>query len=135
MYRVARLAGGVAGLVLMLWVGWSWGQAPPNNDTSLNGNTAGGTSPTALGLNTIGTNNTAFGSGALSGNATGSRNIAIGAGAGSFLTNGDRNIYLGNAGGATESTTVRLGDATTRTFIAGIVGASVSNSAPVLIDT
>jgi len=71
-------------------------------------------------------------------NTSGNWNIAIGGYAGSSLTSGDHNIYLGNfVGDTTESTTMRLGDieVQTRTFIAGIAGVTVSNSAPVLINT
>src|SRR5262245_8244175 len=79
MHRVYRLAGGVAGLVLMLGVGLSWG-GPPNNDVSdAQGNTAGGTG--ALGAVTTGVGNTAFGDAALASNNSGSRNNAFGAGA------------------------------------------------------
>jgi len=43
MHRVHRLGLGTAGLMLVVWVGLSWG-GPPNNDVSDNlGNTAGGT--------------------------------------------------------------------------------------------
>src|SRR5215470_2332765 len=79
MHRVYRLAGGVAGLVLMLGVGLSWG-GPPNNDvTDAQGNTAGGTN--ALMNNTTGVDNTAFGYGALRFNTSGSHNNAFGVGA------------------------------------------------------
>src|SRR5215471_19840674 len=76
MHRVSCLAGGVAGLVLLLGVGLSWG-GPPNNDVSdAQGNTAGGTG--ALGAVTTGADNTAFGDAALSSNNSGSRNNAFG---------------------------------------------------------
>src|SRR5207249_2023369 len=59
MHRRYRLVGGVAGLVLLLGVGLSWG-GPPNNDVSdAMGNTAGGTN--ALVSLTTGGTNTAFG--------------------------------------------------------------------------
>jgi hypothetical protein len=51
------------------------------------------------------------------------------------LTTGSNNIYLGNSGGtATEATTMRLGGAQTRTFIAGIFGVSVSGGSAVVIN-
>jgi len=52
-----------------------------------------------------------------------------------MLTSGDHNIYLGHSGLTSEANTMHLGQVQTRTFIAGIAGATVSNSAPVLIDT
>jgi hypothetical protein len=74
MNRVWGKAFVVAGLVLMLGMGLSWG-GPPNNDASDDaGNTAGGTN--ALFANTTGSNNTAFGLNALFANTTGSLNTA-----------------------------------------------------------
>ena len=55
--------GTLLGLVLVLWGGLSWGQLPPTNDTSDGTNTGGGTG--ALGSNTTGTGNTAYGAEAL----------------------------------------------------------------------
>jgi Chaperone of endosialidase len=75
--RVQNLTVGFAGLVLMLWVRLSWGQAPPNNDVSdLRHNTAGGSG--ALSSNTTGSGNTAFGFDALQSNDTGSFNTTSG---------------------------------------------------------
>ena len=50
----------ITGLVLTVGLQPSWGGAPPNNDTSNQGNIAGGTD--ALQSNTTGTFNTASGS-------------------------------------------------------------------------
>jgi hypothetical protein len=98
------------------------------------GNTASGHG--ALQNNTTGIGNTALGDGALGSNTTGGANIAVGSGAGSLLTSGSNNIYLGSsAGAAAEADTMRLGASQISTFIAGIAGQVVSNSAPVLIDT
>ena len=98
------------------------------------GNTASGHG--ALQNNTIGSSNTALGDAALGSNTIGNANIAVGSAAGSTLTSGSNNIYLGSsAATATESATMRLGAIQTSTFIAGIAGQVVSNSAPVLIDT
>ena len=81
-----------------------------------------------------GTKSTAVGSGALL-SSTGNKNIGIGYNAGSALTNGHNNIHLGNQGGeSSEFQTMRLGKEQTRTFIAGINTANVSD-APVMIDT
>ena len=96
-------------------------------------NTIGGYG--ALLHNTSGGDNTAVGYGALGNNDIGGNNIAIGVGAGSILQEGSRNIYLGHSGVAVELDTMRLGMGQTYTFIDGIAGATVSNSAPVLIDT
>jgi Chaperone of endosialidase len=100
------------------------------NNTTGDGNTASG--DRALLLNTTGRINTAVGYQALV-LSTGNRNIAVGANAGVALTNGNRNIYLGNPGVTSESTTMRLGNAQTRTFIAGVSGTVVTGST-VLID-
>jgi hypothetical protein len=71
------LAIGIAGLVLVLWIGSSGGQAPPNPTSSdAAENTAGGTD--ALANNTTGFQNTAFGYNALRDNTTGVANTAIG---------------------------------------------------------
>jgi hypothetical protein len=101
-------------------------------------NTASGSN--ALLNNSSGANNTASGSFALANNTNGIRNTAIGMGAGSELSSGNDNIYLGSPGVPTESNTMRLGDmrpvtGQTRTFIAGVAGVTVSNSATVWIDT
>ena len=48
--------------------------------------------------------------------------------------NGNNNIYIGNLGAGDESQTIRIGTAQAQTFIAGIVGASVTDPAPVVID-
>src|SRR5262249_18389525 len=67
--------------------------------------------------------------------STGSRNTAVGYNAGFNLQSGDSNIYLGNTGPATESNTLRLGQAQaqTRPFIAGIAGVPISG-APVTVN-
>jgi hypothetical protein len=104
-----------------------------SSNTSGVSNTASGVQ--ALQSNITGVGNTASGRKALSNNTTGSNNTAVGFGAGSTLTSGDNNIYLGHLGTTTESHTMRLGEVQTSTFIAGIAGATVANSAPVLIDT
>ena len=94
-------------------------------------NTASGFA--ALFSATTGFGNTASGFIALFSTITGGSNLAVGAGAGGILTSGSNNIYLGNSGGTgTESTTMRLGQVQTQTFIAGIAGVPVSGS-PVLI--
>jgi hypothetical protein len=114
-----------------------------NNNTAtgeeaLSGNDSGGDN-TATGFQTLffsftGEKNTALGSKALF-NSTGNKNIAIGFNAGSNLRSGHNNIYLGSEGGdTTESQTMRLGKAQTRTFISGITGVNV-NGATVEIDT
>jgi hypothetical protein len=108
---------------------------------ALLGNTTGG-SNTASGMqalyyNTTGGNNTASGVQALQSNTTGSNNIALGSLAGSNLTTGSNNIDIGNTGVAVESDTIRIGDAQTRAFIAGIRGVTTgfATAIPVLIDT
>jgi hypothetical protein len=98
-------------------------QALFNNTTGFN-NTAYGFH--SLAFNTVGITNTAIGFNAL-GQSTGSGNTALGQNAGFNLTSGDDNIYIGNQGimGVPESDTIRIGDAHTATYIAGIFGQSV----------
>ncbi|MDO8433884.1 MAG: tail fiber domain-containing protein [Candidatus Binatus sp.] len=76
MNRVWKDAIAITGLILTLAAASSWAGAPPNNDVSDMGNTAGGTG--ALGSNTSGTNNTSFGAAALGSNTTGIFNTASG---------------------------------------------------------
>ena len=121
-------------------------------NTEANNNTASGYY--ALGKNTTGAANTALGNSALRDNAIGNLNtalgavallqskgtfnIAIGANAGISLKRGSSNIYLGyTEGAATESKTMRLGSAQTRTFIAGIRGKRTgrANAVAVYIDS
>jgi hypothetical protein len=103
----------------------------------------------ALFLNSYGDGNTAVGYRALfdagpNGYST-YRNTAIGYLAGSQVYNGSDNIHIGSGatGGSGDSNTIRIGGTTVgngageqnRTFINGIRGISVANSAAVLIDT
>jgi hypothetical protein len=97
-----------------------------SSNTTGDSNTAVGVA--ALGSNTAGFNNTADGSFALNGNTTGSNNIAIGSSAGQNLTTGSGNIDIGNAGVAAEAQTIRIGDAQTRAFVAGIRGVTTANA-------
>ncbi len=102
------------------------------NTTGVN-NTAVGVS--ALQSNTTGNFNTATGFRALFNNTTGAFNIALGYGAGSRLTTGGSNIDIGAFGFPGESATIRIGEGQTKTFIAGIRGATIGGTAiPVLID-
>src|SRR5215216_1259777 len=52
--------------------------------------------------------------------------------AGSAIT-GDKNIDIGNSGVAGESTTIRIGDVQTATYIAGISGATVADGVGVIV--
>jgi len=88
----------------------------------------------SLGSNVDGNNNTAIGTRALFNSSTGSKNIGIGYQAGLALTTGSNNIFIGNQGVGDEAQTIRIGTAQTRTFIAGINAASVSD-AQVMVDT
>jgi hypothetical protein len=103
-------------------------------------NTTSGSSNTALGAatlldNTTGNGNVAVGDLALQ-HSTGDLNIALGTDAGRSLETGDSNIYIGNVGVATESHTIRLGEAATHTatFIAGISGATSSGGVAVYVN-
>jgi Chaperone of endosialidase len=103
------------------------------NNSSGFGNTATGIS--ALFSNTTGNNNTAIGDAALLRTRTGSNNIAMGSDAGEKLVTGSNNIYIGNAG-ADESSGIRIGTTGihTKTFIAGISGATVPTGVAVIVD-
>lgn len=89
------------------------------------------------------TANTAVGAEAGVALANGANNVLLGAGAGRFLTTGSDNIYVGFVGSgsvpalATESATVRLGDAQTRAFVAGVSGITtgLNDAVPVVIDS
>ncbi len=75
--------------------------------------------------NTEGGGNVAMGISALANNTTGGGNIGIGFDGGLNLTTGNNNICIGNPGVAADANTIRIGNAHTGTFIAGINGASV----------
>lgn len=93
--------------------------------------TAQGSNNDAFGYNALvnlgatGNSNTAIGDQALQGLTSGSSNIALGASAGTNLGIGSNNIYIGSpgpaSGGASESNTIRIGNAQTQTFIAGTI--------------
>jgi len=102
------------------------------NTTGFN-NTATGIQ--ALQNNTTGNNNTAIGFVALLSNTTGSDNIALGFQAGQNLTTGSNNIDIGNLGVAGDSKRIRIGTAgtQTKTFIAGISGATVAGGVGVIV--
>jgi polyhydroxyalkanoate synthesis regulator phasin len=107
-----------------------------HSNTIGNFNTAVGES--ALYSNRSGLGNTAVGTQALIHNVTGSYNLAIGLNAGRALKTGGNNIYVNNIGIATESSNIRIGNAThARAFIAGIRGikTGVANAVPVVIDS
>jgi trimeric autotransporter adhesin len=107
-----------------------------HSDTTGSTNNAFGES--ALAKNTSGADNTAIGDDALWGNTTGNSNIALGSQAGRSLTTGSNNIDIGNFGVPGESHTIRIGTSgdQTRTFIAGIYGATGGGSKlPVYINS
>src|SRR5204862_2600343 len=89
----------------------------------------------ALYSNTSGNSNTALGNNTLFSNTSGSNNIAVGDSAGTFLTTGSNNIDIGNKGVAGESKTIRIGKSgtQTKTFIAGISGATVASGVGVIV--
>jgi hypothetical protein len=99
-----------------------------------------GESNTAMGVAALASNtdsfaNTATGANALRSNTTGNGNIALGDQAGINLTTGDYNIDIGNFGVAGESSTIRIGDIQTQTFIAGVYGATASDGTTVYINS
>ena len=92
----------------------------------------------ALSSNSAGDNNVAVGNQALLSNTTGNNNIALGHNAGQFSNNSSNSIYIGHIGtGIAETDTIRIGTAQTRTFFAGIRGATTANTGaiPVLINS
>jgi len=131
-------------------------QNTANGESALVENTTGGnntaTGVNALAQNTTGSENTATGWRAL-GDATGDKNTAMGVFAlvinignnniglgyyaGSNLTTGRNNIDIGNEGRAGESSTIRIGTTgnQTKTFIAGISGATVPTGVAVIVDS
>src|SRR5256886_2253053 len=103
------------------------------NNTTSSDNTATGFQ--ALFSNTTGRNSTANGYNALYNNTTGGSNITLGFQAGLNLTTGNSNIDIGNVGVAGESKRIRIGTAgtQTKTFIAGISGATVAGGVGVIV--
>ena len=103
------------------------------NNTTSSDNTATGFQ--ALFGNITGGNNTASGYDALYNNTTGGSNITLGFQAGLNLTTGNSNIDIGNVGVAGESKRIRIGTAgtQTKTFIAGISGATVAGGVGVIV--
>lgn len=80
-----------------------------------------------------GGSNTACGTGALGSLDSGNNNIALGSGAGAnYTTSESGNILIGNQGIAAESDTLRIGNTTTRTFVVGINGVSVTGAAVIV---
>jgi len=125
------------------------GDVALNFNTTGVGNTADGLG--ALRNNSTGANNTATGFEALQNttggsntalgfvagqNLTGTNNTVLGAGAGFNLTTGNSNIDIGNVGVASDANTIRIGKqgTQTRTFVAGITGATVTG-ATVMVNT
>jgi Chaperone of endosialidase len=102
-------------------------------------NTADGNTATGAGAllsNSTGQANTANGEFALFNNSTGSGNIAIGVNAGINLTTSDNNIDIGNEGDASDSDTIRIGNASHgRIFIPAIKNIVLGAGVPVTIDS
>src|SRR6266498_1706292 len=126
-------ATGIAALVFNITGGsnTATGENALFQNTTGNFNTATGAG--ALSSNTTGNSNTSIGSNALH-DTTGFSNIGIGQDGGSNLTSGSNNICIGNSGVAGESSTIRIGDVQTATFLAGINGAGVTGI-PVLVSS
>jgi len=117
----------------------SGSQNTANGSQALAANTIGAENTAngymALNLNTTGSNNTAEGVLALQNNTTGQSNTALGYGARSNLTTGDHNIEIGNPGATGDAATIRLGTqgTQTKTYVAGIFGATAARSVPVYV--
>ncbi|HEY5551726.1 MAG TPA: hypothetical protein VIK52_07550, partial [Opitutaceae bacterium] len=97
-------------------------------NASLIGNTNGSNNvaigASTMAANTSGGDNIAMGYSSLVNKGSGSRNIAIGPQAGRWLASGNDNVYIHNEGVASESGTIRIGDAAThgKAFLTGING-------------
>jgi len=111
---------------------FGWASLVANNTGSLN---------TAVGAFSLanlasGNENTAIGQQALH-HTLGSRNIGLGSFAGFNLTAGNDNIDIGNTGIAGEASTIRIGTAQTRTFLAGVRGVQtgMADALDVVIDS
>jgi hypothetical protein len=63
---------------------------------------------------------------------TGSSNILIGGGGN--LPSSSYNIMIGNVGGYADNNTIRIGNGQTATYIAGILGNTLSSASPVVIN-
>ena len=92
--------------------------------------------------NTTGSSNTYLGGDAGNTNTTGSGNIAIGYSAGMNNQTGSNNIYIGHyltskdcTTNCNEDNTIRIGQAQTATFIAGVYNATVASGVPVYVDS
>jgi Chaperone of endosialidase len=124
-----------------LYKNTSGGFNTANGDAALYNNTIGvrntANGDSALEGNTTGGDNTAEGFQALIHNTTGLSNIAVGSTAGANLTTGSNNIDIGNQGVAAEANTIRIGTVgtQTKTFIAGIHGATASGGAAVFVNS
>jgi Chaperone of endosialidase len=84
---------------------------------------------------TAGDSNTAVGLEAGQNLTTGNSNTIMGFQAGTNLTTGNGNIYIASPGTASESNTIRIGNAQVATFIAGINGVDEGNPTAVFINT
>ena len=102
--------------------------------------TSSGSNNIAIGnealFTTFGSNNIGIGAFAGKNVAVGNNNIFIGTGAGQFVT-GSNNIEIGAMGNMTDYGQIRIGKSgtQTKTFIAGISGATVPTGVAVIIDT
>jgi hypothetical protein len=88
----------------------------------------------ALSQGESGNYNTAIGSEAAQDNI-GNYNIAVGYRAGFNLYSGTNNICIGHAGAASDSNTIRIGSGQTKTYIAGISGATASGGVAVYVNS
>jgi hypothetical protein len=88
----------------------------------------------AMGTSPAGSNNTAVGSGALYA-TSGSDNIGVGYNAGLYPTTGSFNILIGNQGKSSDDHTIKIGDIQNSTYIAGILGNTLSGASTVVISS
>ena len=100
-------------------------------DSTGSSNTANGSQ--SLFFNKAGNNNTSAGYQSLYLN-TGDNNIAIGASAGFNLTTGNSNIVIGNQGVGGDANTIRIGTGQSKSYLAGVFGATIPGGIQVLVD-
>ena len=107
--------------VTLSWPAWK--QIDDHSDGNTNGSNNTAIDLRALFFNSTGSENTAVGARALLNGGGGSNNIALGYSAGSSLVQAVNNIDIGNVVPFSTST-IRIGDVQTATYIPGQLGHS-----------
>jgi hypothetical protein len=108
-------------------IGYAAGQVNLAPDNTFIGSSAGVS-------NSSGESNTFVGKQAGINNVSGSNNTFIGANAGTNNVIGNGNLYLGHTGVSDESSTIRIGQGQSTSYIAGVFNSTVSNGVSVFIN-